>query len=77
MARNQLERGSQEVIRCPDQGAQVDPQEREKYVAGFSIWLVYPLAISVDRSSESSNGTVTNSIPLRFVIVSQPVHIYF
>ena len=78
MARNQLERRPQEVIRRPDQGAQVDPQEREKYVAGFGVWPVYPLAIPVDRSSKSRpTERVTNSIPLRFVIVSQPVHVYF
>ena len=78
MSRNQFKRGSQEVIRRPDQGTQVDAQEREKYVAGFGVWLVYPLAISVDRrSSESCNEMVTNSLPFRFVIVSQPVHVYF
>jgi hypothetical protein len=46
---DQFEGGPQKIICCLDQRAQVDPKERQEYVARFGVWLVYAFAISVER----------------------------
>jgi hypothetical protein len=73
---DQLEGGPQKIICCLDQRAQVDPKERQEYVARFGVRLVCAFAISVERKSRSSSHRrAIGSIPLRFVVVAQSIHV--
>jgi hypothetical protein len=73
---DQFEGRPQEIICCLDQRAQVDPKERQEYVARFGVRLVCAFAISVERKvgARSTEGQI-GSIPLRFVVVAQSIHV--
>lgn len=73
---DQVERGPQEIICCFDKRAQVYPKEGQEHVAGFGVRLVYSLAISAgDESEVAPRRDEWVSIPLRFVVVAQPIYV--